>query len=118
MRWYHCNFFKNNKHQQLWQDREPIREALFGLERLEQHAMSLAQAQQISSKPTRVLPLRNRLEQNARALVTIYQNCVNDMEAGKELVPAAEWLLDNYHVVESQIQEVRQDLPTNFYKQS
>ncbi|RUO31902.1 glycosyl transferase [Aliidiomarina sedimenti] len=105
------------KNQALWKDREPIREELFGLERLEQHAASLAQAQQVTDKPAAVLSLRDRLEQNASALIRIYRDCVNDMEAGKEMVPAAEWLLDNYHLVEAQIREIRQDLPGGFYHQ-
>ena len=108
---------KRYKNQTVWLERNPIRAELFGVERLEQHAASLAKAQEITTKPRSVLSLRDRLEQNATALITIYQNCVNDMEAGKEMVPAAEWLLDNYHIVEAQIQEIRQDLPTRFYKQ-
>ncbi|MGX5915205.1 GH36-type glycosyl hydrolase domain-containing protein [Aliidiomarina sp. Khilg15.8] len=103
--------------QTLWQDREPIREELFGIERLEQHAASLAQAQEVTKKPPRVVSLRARLEQNADALIMVYRDCVRDMEAGKEMVPAAEWLLDNYHLVEAQIREIRQDLPAGFYEQ-
>ncbi|MCC5879697.1 MAG: glycosyl transferase [Idiomarina sp.] len=105
------------KNQPLWKDREPIREELFGIERLEQHAASLAQAQEVSNKPARVLSLRDRLEQNASELISIYRACVHDMESGKEMVPAAEWLLDNYHLVEAQIREIRQDLPASFYQQ-
>ncbi|MGM0906432.1 MAG: GH36-type glycosyl hydrolase domain-containing protein [Pseudomonadota bacterium] len=105
------------KNQELWKDREPIREELFGIERLEQHAASLAKAQDVTDKPAAVLSLRDRLEQNARALIAIYRDCVKDMEAGKEMVPAAEWLLDNYHLVEAQISETRLDLPAGFYEQ-
>jgi hypothetical protein len=32
-------------------------------------------------------------------------------------VPAAEWLLDNYHLVEAQIREIRDDLPVGYYRQ-
>ncbi len=32
------------------------------------------------------------------------------------MVPAAEWLLDNYHLVESQIREIRNDLPPGYYR--
>jgi cyclic beta-1,2-glucan synthetase len=31
--------------------------------------------------------------------------------------PAAEWLVDNYHLVEEQIREVRDDLPPGYYRQ-
>ena len=33
------------------------------------------------------------------------------------ITPAAEWLLDNYYVVEEAIQEVRRDFPRRFYRQ-
>ena len=33
------------------------------------------------------------------------------------MVPAAEWLLDNYHLVEEQIREIREDLPPGYYRQ-
>ena len=35
---------------------------------------------------------------------------------GRAISPAAEWLLDNYHLVEEQIREIRQDLPPGFYR--
>ena len=33
------------------------------------------------------------------------------------MTPAAEWLLDNYHLVEEQIREIRDDLPSGYYRQ-
>ena len=33
------------------------------------------------------------------------------------MTPAAEWLLDNYHLVEEQIREIRDDLPPGYYRQ-
>ena len=33
------------------------------------------------------------------------------------MTPAAEWLLDNYHLVEDQIREIRDDLPPGYYRQ-
>jgi cyclic beta-1,2-glucan synthetase len=33
------------------------------------------------------------------------------------VVPAAEWLLDNYHLVEEQVREIRDDLPPGYYRQ-
>ena len=32
-------------------------------------------------------------------------------------MPAAEWLLDNYHLVQEQIREIRDDLPPGYYRQ-
>ena len=35
----------------------------------------------------------------------------------RAITPAAEWLVDNFHVVEEQIREIRDDLPRGFYRQ-
>ena len=40
-----------------------------------------------------------------------------ELESGRGVVPAAEWLLDNYHLVEEQIREIRDDLPPGYYRQ-
>ncbi|KQP20079.1 glycosyl transferase [Pseudorhodoferax sp. Leaf267] len=100
-----------------WHDTAPVREELFGVERLEQHARSLAAAQTVTERPPRVTTLRTRLDDNARVLLAAYQDSAAELEAGRRVVPAAEWLLDNYHLVEKQIREIRGDLPPNFYRQ-
>jgi len=35
---------------------------------------------------------------------------------GYDITPAAEWLLDNFHLVEAQLKEIRQGLPRSFYR--
>jgi len=100
-----------------WATGAPVRAELFGIERLEQHAQSLAAAQPVSAKPPPVPPLRRRLDENARVLLGAYRASAAELEAGRRVVPAAEWLLDNYHLVEKQIREIRSDLPADYYRQ-
>jgi cyclic beta-1,2-glucan synthetase len=100
-----------------WHNKTPIREELFGVERLEQHAISLAEAQTISSHPPMVQPLRSRLTENTAVLLAAYRAGAAELEQGRELAHAAEWLLDNYHLVEAQIREIRDDLPAGYYRQ-
>jgi hypothetical protein len=52
-----------------WNDKTPVREELFGVGRLEQHAESLAAAQSVTTTPPRVLSLHTRLKDNATALL-------------------------------------------------
>lgn len=99
-----------------WNDRSPVRQELFGVERLEQHAQTLAQAQKVSTHPPTVLSLRQRLNENAAVLLAAYRDSAAELEKGRAVVPAAEWLLDNYHLVEAQIREIREDLPPSFYR--
>ncbi len=99
-----------------WNSLLPVREELFGIERLEQHAQSLAAAQNVSDPAPRVLPLHSRLNDNASVLLEAYRASAAELESGRSVVPAAEWLLDNYHLVEEQIREIKDDLPIGFYR--
>lgn len=65
----------------------------------------------------RVQPLRKRLDDNAATLLAAYRASAAELEDGRGIEPAAEWLLDNYHVVEDQIRQIRNDLPPGFYRQ-
>jgi len=47
---------------------EPIRAELFGIERLEQHAESLAVAQRVVDEPGKGRPLLPRVQDNGRVL--------------------------------------------------
>ncbi|PLP98020.1 GH36-type glycosyl hydrolase domain-containing protein [Cupriavidus pauculus] len=100
-----------------WDSTAPIREELFGIERLELHAQSLATAQPVTVSPRRVRSLRSRLSENATALLAAYRANAAELESGAEVAPAAEWLLDNYHIVEEQIREIRDDLSPGYYRQ-
>ena len=100
-----------------WNDKAPVREELFGIERLEQHAESLAAAQPITTRPPVVMSLHARLNDNAAVLLATYRASAVELESGRGMVPAAEWLLDNYHLVEAQIREIRDDLPPGYYRQ-
>ncbi|MEO5671908.1 MAG: glycosyl transferase, partial [Ramlibacter sp.] len=100
-----------------WNDDAPVRQELFGVERLEQHAQTLAAAQSVLARPAAVFPLHRRLDDNASALLAAYRASAAELEGGHGVVPAAEWLLDNYHLVEAQIREIRDDLPPGYYRQ-
>ena len=41
---------------------------------------------------------------------------VATLDQGHAITPAAEWLIDNYHLVEQQFREIRTDLPPSFYR--
>jgi len=100
-----------------WDNEKSIREELFSIERLEQHAESLAVAQPIAARPMTGRPLAARLRDNESVLLEAYRATASAVGAGHAISPAAEWLLDNYHLVEEQIREIRDDLPPGYYRQ-
>ncbi len=57
-----------------------------------------------------------RLEGNIRFLGASYRALADDVHRGDAVAPAAEWLLDNFHLVESEARAVRQDLPVRYYR--
>ena len=95
----------------------PVRADLFGVERLEQHARSLAAAQPVTTGRTRDGRLADRLADNAAFLLQANRTLAKIAEEGRHVTPAAEWLSDNYHLVDMQIREIGIDLPPGFYAQ-
>jgi len=95
---------------------DPIRAELFGIERLEQHAESLAAAQGVMRRSGRGRRLLQRVEHNGRVLRDSYRVIANAIRQERAITPAAEWLVDNFHVVDEQLREIRDDLPPGFYR--
>src|SRR5487761_2676100 len=100
-----------------WDGRAPIREELFSVERIEQHARTLAAAQPVIAKDARGLKLTRRLAENAAVLLASHHAIAAAADAGGAITPAAEWLLDNYYLVERQIGDIRTDLPPDYYRE-
>ncbi|WP_316862143.1 GH36-type glycosyl hydrolase domain-containing protein [uncultured Cohaesibacter sp.] len=107
----------NGRAFRLWRDTSPIREELFSAERLELHAKTLAVAQVVSPNPPRVPTLQKRLKENANAIHAAYLSNAEELENHQNLVPAAEWLLDNYYLVDEQIRAIKSSLPPSYYQQ-
>ena len=104
--------FGVSRSERLHEPEEPIRAELFSVERLEQHAESLAAAQRVTARSARAAA-RCR-----RACATTAASCSPRIARSRDAIreeraitPAAEWLVDNFHIVEEQIREIRDDLP-------
>ena len=100
-----------------WVGAEAIREELFSVERLEQHGESLAAAQSVSSQPERGRLLAKRVRENDVALLSAYRVIAAAIQDKRQITPAAEWLIDNFHLAEDQIREIKINLPPKYYRQ-
>ncbi len=94
----------------------PIRAELFSIERMEQHAESLAAAQRVDPQRRPGRPIKPRLYDNTNVLTEAYRAIARAARAGQAISPSAEWLLDNFHIVDGQIREIKADLPPGFYR--
>jgi cyclic beta-1,2-glucan synthetase len=99
-------------------DDEPIRAELCSLERLEQYARELARQHTLAPKGRRqASPLLDRLEDNGRYLTGSYRAIAENVRRGQSISPAAEWLMDNFHIVQEQLREIREDLPRHYLRE-
>ncbi len=96
---------------------EPIRAELFGAERLEQHAASLAVAQVVTDDARVGRLLTPRVLENGRVLVASYQAIARTIRDEQTITPAAEWFVDNFHIIDEQLREIIDDLPPGYYRQ-
>ena len=96
---------------------EPIVEELFSVERLEEHARTLAAAQTVAPSSSREVPIRPRVVENARVLGESYRVLARAIEEERAITPAAEWLVDNFTIVDEQVREIRDDLPADYYRE-
>ena len=96
------------------QDHEPPAHVLLTQEQLDAHAASLAAAHTVSAAPGRMRQLLPRLHESAERLDKAYQFLTSVARGDSQPVASEDWLRDNYHVVQDQVREVRQDLPKKF----
>jgi cyclic beta-1,2-glucan synthetase len=107
--------FQNRRRASVDVDEEPIRGELYSIERLEQFAAQLAAEHKVSTIAERGRLLLPRLEENGRKLVSAYRSLGLAISNERTISPAAEWLVDNFHIVEEQLREIREDLPRSYY---
>jgi len=89
---------------------EPLRAELLSLQQLTPFAKELAQQHQVAAGrgADKLLP---QLAENQRALHRSYDIITAALTQGRQLEPAAEWLLDNFFLIEQQINDAHLHLP-------
>ncbi len=96
----------------------PFRHELLRIGRLDDHAAGLAAS--FTVDPTSRQATRNilpRFEDNARALREAYRTLAMDVRAGIPVTTAAEWLLDNFYLVSSEVRDIHRNLPRRFFEE-
>lgn len=92
---------------------QPLRSELLSVDQLRQHARTIASSHEIDKRfgPDRLLP---RLAENEVALLRAYEAVSDAVKQGVRIAPAADWLLDNFHLIEEQIRTARRHLPRTY----
>src|SRR6266508_3087080 len=93
----------------------PLRAELFSVEQLARHATALAASHQLVTglHSNRLLA---RLDQNEEVLKA-FNRATLAVDQTRRVTPAAEWLLDNFYLIEDQIQMARRHLPRGYSRE-
>ncbi|MEO5677312.1 MAG: glucoamylase family protein, partial [Usitatibacter sp.] len=94
----------------------PPRSSLFSADQMEQHGKNLALAHRLAPgrAPDQLL---TRLAENERILLEVRDQLTAAVSANRRITPAAEWLLDNFFLVEEQIRTARRHLPRGYSRE-
>jgi len=94
-------------------DTQPLRAKLYSVDWLQRHAKTLAGQFSIATTGPRdkLLP---RLNENAQVLSDAYDLVTAAVSKHRRISPAAEWLLDNYYLIEQQIVTAKKHLPRSY----
>jgi len=93
----------------------PLRAELFSVEQLARHAKALAANHQVVTQHGGN-SLLDRLGQNENVL-RAFNRMTFDVGQNRRITPAAEWLLDNFYLIEEQIQMARRHLPRGYSRE-
>ncbi len=94
-------------------EEEPLRAELFSADQLAVYGKRLAAAHVVAHTqlPDRLLA---RLAANERVLVEVGKRLAATAETDRRFTPAAEWLLDNFYLIEEEIRTARRHLPKGY----
>jgi cyclic beta-1,2-glucan synthetase len=96
----------------------PLRAELFSIAQLERHAETLATWHAVDERSQpREDGLLARLAENEALLAEGYALVTDAAVRGRQITPAAEWFLDNYHLIEEQIRLARRHLPRGYSRE-
>ncbi len=94
----------------------PLRSELFSSDQMEQHGKTLAGQHTLrpGQAPDRLLA---RLAENEAILTATRSLLVEAVKTDRRITPAAEWLLDNFYLIEEQIRTARRHLPKGYSRE-
>ena len=92
---------------------QPFRDELLSADQLERHARHLASIHRLAVGKV-ADRLITRLAENEKVLQSTYDEVAAAVAKNRRIAPAAEWLLDNFYLLEEQIHSTRRLLPRSF----
>lgn len=109
-------FFGENNSGKYANERPPLRAEILTKDKLEQHAVTIAKRHVLTYNQTSEQLLK-RLAENENILLEVYALLTDTLKQNNRIAPAAEWLLDNFYLIEEQIYTGKKHLPKGYSKE-
>ena len=95
----------------------PLRSELFSADQMEQYGKTLARQHTLGTQRNPDLYLLTRLAENEIFLFEVHNLLTETVKAKHQITPAAEWLLDNFYLIEEQIRTGKRHLPKGYSRE-
>lgn len=106
-------FSRRNAH---FEDEAPLRAELFGVVQMEAYGKLLAGLHKPCQHHVRDV-LLSRLSANEKILDEARVTLTRAVKEGRQITPAADWLLDNFFLIQEQIRTAKRHLPSGYSKE-
>jgi len=91
-------------------------EALLNEEELKKHAKEIANYHTLSSNVNLFDKSIKELSEDYKIINEVYIKLLEGAKSEKNIIPAAEWLLDNFYIIEENTKEIKRDFKFKLYK--
>src|SRR5580692_9871875 len=92
---------------------EPFRSGLYSSDQLNNHGKTIASSHRLQPDHTSDHLLK-RLADNENTLLEVRNLLIGNIKTGKPISPGAEWLVDNFYLIEEQVVLARKHLPKGY----
>ena len=106
------DFFQTNS-KLSYLNEEPLRAELFSSDQMERFGKTLAKTHKISTKPAHDHLLK-RLANNEVILQEVRKLLTESIKRKYQIPPAAEWLIDNFYLIEENIKSAKTHFPKGY----
>jgi len=107
------DYFQGDNAIRSYDNKEPFRSELYSSDQMDSHGKIIARSH-ILQKGRSSDQLLKRLDDNEKTLLEVRNLLVESIKSGKTITPGAEWLLDNFYLVEEQVVIARKHLPKGY----
>ncbi len=92
-----------------------VRDNMLAPEELQKHAIEIARNHPVGKSVKSLHWLIRRLNDNYGFILEVYKALNSDFKESFPTAPAAEWLLDNFYIIEEQVKLIRRNLSRGQY---